>query len=1273
VSNIPVSPIETLASAAAQAESSEGYERPSKRARSEVLASPQYGTGMFFANASRPATSHIPSATWGRNVEEAINNARPSASNPNAKVNPGNVELTVAESLLELFHSNTPRIGTRNSIDLGQAQPQPESPIAGSNGFSSSVWTSMQPYNSLGIQNGVSMQNGLASSVNGVGSPEDRMEGIDTSSAVQTHTPPEENGLSSAQEIATVDTSSAPHTFLDTALRNRPTQDSTEQPPNQLHSPQSLPSASELEELKPLKEQLDKALCGDVDSSSQGLGISVSSVLNNNADVGSSQAEIPDSQATVPAVDDGQTTMGEDTKCGQCGFFANSLAGETIHWTQCDGCERWFHLSCTKIKAKEISRIDKYFCVDCEKVHGPPTFFRKSARNRTNVDYKGLNEGTFSTIEEDYEHRYIKHFKDGTLKYVTPENFPRLRPEQVTAEYLERLPNFSEPIIIPANLNPRPSKTPGSVYATLDDYSFSVPEEAEDSDEAQEVASDDAQDKLDMVIPEGLTVRRVAEIHGPEMPLEVIDVKAQEGDETKKWTLGKWADYYESPGEKPIRNVISLEVSRSPLGRILRRPRAVRDLDLQDMVWPDSDLSRVMVKFYVLMSVADCYTDFHIDFGGSSVFYHIVRGRKVFFFIPPTPSNMRKYEQWNKTAAQNHTFLADQTKECYRVDLYPGDTMLIPSGWIHAVWTPSDSLVIGGNFLTRLHLGMQIKVMEIEKNCGVTLKYRYPHFQKVMWYLLLHYLETDPIPASLEHQLLSERQPFSRNSPIWASYKYTDSESLDPELFNARYYAKSEMEGWADLVQFLYRTALIFHDRIDGMTKEKRAAVVKSIPKTSGDPLDLVRRFAAWVAWKMGNVLPPDWALTPQSTPPVRPEVKVAEKEPGKQATTMSKKNSERTSHRLGPKKVVCDTCREKKIACKHVDPAGLLVSASTTASTTPTSTNFVNGNAHDSAAIPTVPTTPKALSNGSVEMDATILDATPNGSTDHVPMATGSGKRDRELGRLSVNSEGKRRWGKACVDCRRSKVCNFPSLFLISHILNESLQRRCIHDESGKVDPNKQNAPSKGESRSKRKSTGVGDDDQLLHGQELGDDSGVAMDLDLPEDYTIAVDPNQDDSSGITNSVEDADIDPALLNNQTPIKKSASSPPVNANEIIPLSHTNGPVRRTPHKQPTTSPMTTAASPSRHSARANKSTGTTRTSPSSGSVVNTGKRSASATVGMSMSPPASAKKATSLPKNSLSPTIPHGLSPEEEASLRVAIQLQAEEFGLRNRRGQSSA
>ncbi len=42
--------------------------------------------------------------------------------------------------------------------------------------------------------------------------------------------------------------------------------------------------------------------------------------------------------------------------------------------------------------------------------------------------------------------------------------------------------------------------------------------------------------------------------------------------------------------------------------------------------------SRVFFR-YCLMSVEGCFTDFHIDFGGTSVWYHILRGSKVRAFL----------------------------------------------------------------------------------------------------------------------------------------------------------------------------------------------------------------------------------------------------------------------------------------------------------------------------------------------------------------------------------------------------------------------------------------------------------------------------------------------------------------------------------------------------------------------------------------------------------------------------------------------------------------
>ena len=52
------------------------------------------------------------------------------------------------------------------------------------------------------------------------------------------------------------------------------------------------------------------------------------------------------------------------------------------------------------------------------------------------------------------------------------------------------------------------------------------------------------------------------------------------------------------------------------------------------------------VQKYCLMSVKGCYTDFHVDFGGTSVWYHLIRGKKVFWIIPPTEANLKAYENW---------------------------------------------------------------------------------------------------------------------------------------------------------------------------------------------------------------------------------------------------------------------------------------------------------------------------------------------------------------------------------------------------------------------------------------------------------------------------------------------------------------------------------------------------------------------------------------------------------------------------------------------------
>lgn len=590
-------------------------------------------------------------------------------------------------------------------------------------------------------------------------------------------------------------------------------------------------------------------------------------------------SEAKHSQATAPAV------------CAACNFTRNSLSVEndnsSTSWISCDGCKGWFHFACAGFKSeREVRGVDKYRCRKCKPIYGPTTYVRKSSRAHTAIDYAGLHQGVLKTSDETPEHHYIKPIKDGTITFL-PENFARMRPELVTAEYFEKGTGMKEPVVVPAHFNPRPGD-PSSTENNVPIHEEAVPstdplgEVSVHEDwfslhpESQRVL-DHGQDALDMVIPRDLTVRRVAELYGPEEKVEVIDVKSQNG-EGKKWNMRRWADYYESGGNKVVRNVISLEVSQSKLGRLIRRPQIVRDLDLQDSVWPlelQTKGEYPRVQFYCLMSVADCFTDFHIDFGGSSVFYHILKGKKTFLFIPPKEKHLKKYEEWCMSPAQNWTFLADQTKECYRVDLAEGDTMLIPAGWIHAVWTPEDSLVIGGNFLTRLNYGMQLRISQIEKATGVARKFRYPHFQKIHWYTALRYLEDDPLPDSVKN-ILQDSGTFHREQPAHYDFDaWGENSRSGRENYHARYYAQAELEGLPDLTRYLLRTALIDLGSItEGITTETRNAVKKAIPRGHGEPLDIVKRLAMWSAWKRGESIP-SWAFAGIIPEGVAPETAV--------------------------------------------------------------------------------------------------------------------------------------------------------------------------------------------------------------------------------------------------------------------------------------------------------------------------------------------------------------------------------------------------------------
>ncbi|CAL8356944.1 unnamed protein product [Merluccius merluccius] len=234
--------------------------------------------------------------------------------------------------------------------------------------------------------------------------------------------------------------------------------------------------------------------------------------------------------------------------------------------------------------------------------------------------------------------------------------------------------------------------------------------------------------------------------------VDVMDVNTQKGIEM---SMAQWRRYYDTPASEreKLYNVISLEFSHTKLENLVKRPTSVDLIDWVDNMWPrhlkerqrDStnaiiDMHYPKVQKYCLMSVQGCFTDFHIDFGGTSVWYHILRGGKVFWLIPPTPQNLETYENWVLSGKQGDIFLGDKCHDCQRIELKQGYTFMIPSGWIHAVYTPEDTLVFGGNFLHSFNIPMQLNIYSIEDRTRVPAKFRYPFYFEMCWYVLERYL-----------------------------------------------------------------------------------------------------------------------------------------------------------------------------------------------------------------------------------------------------------------------------------------------------------------------------------------------------------------------------------------------------------------------------------------------------------------------------------------------------------------------------------------------------
>ncbi|XP_077649956.1 histone lysine demethylase PHF8 isoform X2 [Urocitellus parryii] len=356
---------------------------------------------------------------------------------------------------------------------------------------------------------------------------------------------------------------------------------------------------------------------------------------------------------------------------------------------ECDMCQDWFHGSCVGVEEEKAADIDLYHCPNCEVLHGPSIMKKRRGSSKGHETHKGKPVKTGSPM-------FIRELRSRTFD-SSDEVILKPTGNQLTVEFLEEN-SFSVPILVLKK------------------------------------------DGLGMTLPSpSFTVRDVEHYVGSDKEIDVIDVARQADCKMK---LGDFVKYYYSGKREKVLNVISLEFSDTRLSNLVETPKIVRKLSWVENLWPEECVfERPNVQKYCLMSVRDSYTDFHIDFGGTSVWYHVLKGEKIFYLIRPTNANLTLFECWSSSSNQNEMFFGDQVDKCYKCSVKQGQTLFIPTGWIHAVLTPVDCLAFGGNFLHSLNIEMQLKAYEIEKRLSTADLFKFPNFETICWYVGKHILD----------------------------------------------------------------------------------------------------------------------------------------------------------------------------------------------------------------------------------------------------------------------------------------------------------------------------------------------------------------------------------------------------------------------------------------------------------------------------------------------------------------------------------------------------
>uniref|UniRef100_F1KQR7 Lysine-specific demethylase 7A n=1 Tax=Ascaris suum TaxID=6253 RepID=F1KQR7_ASCSU len=473
----------------------------------------------------------------------------------------------------------------------------------------------------------------------------------------------------------------------------------------------------------------------------------------------------------------------------QANLFEEAMQQQAnTFWIRCDLCNRWYHGKCVNVEEYESALIDEFHCGCCTVTKGPTTMKQVLL-----------------------DHRYS--FEDATQMN---------KPTQIgTKRFIEEFKKKSESI---------PLATEEHVITVEDGYKFA--ETFNRKDVWKQLYLISSVDGLGLQLPEkGFSLKNCVDVVGVNRMVDTIDVYKQH---TYQMSFGRFYELFMAKERPRLYNILSLEFSNSKLSKIVQPPKLVAELSWVRKFWAQGDTpishmitsksilnqhlkAKPEVELFCLVGMKDSYTDFHIDFGGSSVWYHVFEGQKVFYVVAPTEENLIRFTDYQNSWSRTELFFGDLVPKgsIFKVVVNAGETLMIPAGWIHAVWTPCDSLVFGGNFLHSLNIEMQLRIYEMEVFLETDDRFMFPSFELVNWYaaacLLKLFTEANTRKEVVEPSLVSGANALVTSLSRWIAR----DEAANGDLSGSR---------WCKVFRRLKRKIELYETTYNRSSKSKAGA-----------------------------------------------------------------------------------------------------------------------------------------------------------------------------------------------------------------------------------------------------------------------------------------------------------------------------------------------------------------------------------------------------------------------------------------------------------------